>query len=114
MKRRQAPTTPAQDRLLALLRKRGKLTRTQALRAVSAGTVSRALAAGKLVKVCSGRRVSCIEARTADVRTHHVVMDVRREAVRGVPGGRLAAMSALLSGAGRTPRERAADFLIGR
>ena len=100
-------TTPAQDRLLALLRKRGKLTRAQALRAVSAGTVSRALAAGKLVKVCSGRRVSCIEARTADVRTHHVVMDVRREAVRGVPGGRLAAMSALLSGAGRTPRERA-------
>lgn len=39
--------------------------------------------------------MSYIEARTADVWTH-VYMSTGREAVRGVPGGRLAAMSALL------------------
>ena len=106
--RKRASATPAQDRLTALLRERGEVRRRDALRVVSASTVARAAAAGKVVRIVRGRAVFLAAVRTAPV----VRMPARRPAPEGVPGGRLAAMTALLSGAGRTAGERAADFFF--
>ena len=109
--RKRAAKTPAQDRLMKLLRERGEVRRRDALRVVSASTVARAAAAGKVVRIVRGRAVFLAAGLAAPV----VRIPARRAAPEGVPGGRLAAMTALLSGAGRTAGERAADFFfLGR
>lgn len=103
--------TPAQDRLLRLLRSRGEVRRAEALRVVSGGTVDRAVRSGRAVRIRRGRAVwlaaaqPCLPLRPAGAR---------RPAVEGVPGGRIDALSRLLAGAGRRPAERAADFFMGR
>ena len=108
-----ATRTPAQDRLLKLLRKRGEVRRVDALKHVSASTIQRAIDAGKAVKVVRGRAVYFAPARVADP-AHVVRMTARRTALEGVPGGRIDALSRLLAGAGRTPGEHARDFFLGR
>lgn len=112
---KRAAKTPAQDRLMKLLRERGEVRRRDALRVVSASTVARAAAAGKVVRIVRGRAVFLAAPVTAAATAPVVRMSARRPAPEGVPGGRLAAMTALLSGAGRTAGERAADFFfLGR
>ena len=110
---RTASRTPARDRLVAALRRKGgEVRQAEACRlaGVSSSTAARAAAAGAVIRIKKGRAVYLtvpVQAAAVTVRaaTHG-------PAVKGVPGGRLDAMARLLAGRGSTPRERAADFLL--